>query len=309
MTIPKYLSYGDTIGIVAPSGFLAYETVLTAQNVIEEWGYKVILGKTTNNQYNYFSGTDEERCTDLQAMLDNPNVKAIIMGRGGYGLSRIIEKLNFEKFSESPKWICGFSDITILHSFINRRLGIATIHSPMCGSITPETKNSEHILSLKNALEGIHNSLHITYNANNKVGTAQANLIGGNLAILAHLTGTKAQLNTDGKILFIEDVGEYLYAIDRMLMQLKLSGQLANLAGLVCGGFTELKDTDRPFGTDIYNIILEKVKEYDYPVCFDIPTGHQDINYAIALGLPYSLSITQDTASLSYNAQDIPNWI
>lgn len=299
MITPAYLSYGDTIGIVVPSGYINYDTVLTAKSVLEEWGYKIILGKTANNQHHYFSGTDQERCSDLQTMLDNPTIKAIIMGRGGYGLSRIIENLNFDKFVQNPKWICGFSDITVLHSFINKNLNIATMHSPMCGSISPETQNCNHILSLKNALQGVHEILPIEYNAYNVSGIANGELVGGNLAILAHLSGTPAQLNTEGKILFIEDVGEYLYSLDRMLMQLKLSGQLSQLAALVCGSFTELKDTERPFGTDIYNIILDKVAAYNYPVCFDIPVGHQDVNYTLTLGLNYSLLINDAAVKLT----------
>jgi len=300
--IPPYLQPGDTIGITCPSGYLPAARTVFARKTLEAWGFKVIVGSTVGSGHYYFSDNDDRRLFDLQSMLDNPDIKAILMGRGGYGLSRIIDQVDFTAFCRQPKWICGFSDITVLHSHIQARYGIATLHGPMCGAFKEDNAGSPEILSVLRSWTGQPFSYPVAPNEHNRSGTAEGIVVGGNLAILAHLSGSVSQMDTQGKILFIEDIGEYLYNIDRMLLNLKRAGLLAGLKGLICGGFTDMKDTERPFGQDIYEIIKEKVAEYDYPVCFDFPAGHQDVNYSLALGTRYVLEVSDNKVSLSPKA-------
>lgn len=298
-TIPPYLQPGDTIGITCPSGYLPAEKTIIAQKTLETWGFKVVTGNTVGNGHHYFSGTDEQRLADLQAMLDNKEIRAILMGRGGYGLSRIIDKIDFSNFLAHPKWICGFSDITLLHSHIQASFGMATLHSPMCGAFREDNITGPEIGSVLQALTGETIAYPLLPQEHNRPGSGSGTLVGGNLAILAHVSGSVSQMDTRGKLLFLEDVGEYLYGADRMLLNLKRAGMLRDLKGLVCGGFTEMKDTERPFGQDIYAIIKEAVQEYGYPVCFDFPAGHQEVNYALPLGLAYELQVSGQQVSLS----------
>lgn len=296
--IPPYLKKGDTIGITCPSGYLPAERTIFAKKTLEAWGYKVVTGSTVGSGHYYFSDTDERRLYDLQSMLNNTDIKAILMGRGGYGLSRIIDKIDFTQFIQHPKWICGFSDISVLHSHIQAQFGISTLHSPMCGAFTEEHETHPHILSLQQLWTGATVDYPLHPHEYNRVGTASGVLVGGNLAILAHLSGSSSQMDTNGKILFIEDIGEYLYNIDRMLLNLKRAGLLSGLKALVCGAFTDVKDTERPFGQHIYEIIREKVIEYNYPICFDFPAGHIDINFTLALGMNHELSISEQEVTL-----------
>lgn len=296
--LPPGLQQGDTVGITCPSGYLPAERILFAKRTLEAWGYQVITGSTVGSGHYYFSDTDERRLFDLQSMLDNPVIKAILMGRGGYGLSRIIDKIDFTHFVQHPKWICGFSDISVLHSHIHAQYGIATLHSPMCGAFVEDNESHPHVLSLQQLWTGQRPDYPLHPHEYNRLGSAQGTLVGGNLAILAHLSGSASQMDTRGKILFIEDIGEYLYNADRMLLNLKRAGMLNGLKALICGGFTDMKDTDRPFGQNIYEIIREKVKEYQYPVCFDFPAGHIDVNYALALGMEHELTVSDQQVSL-----------
>ncbi|KAA5536984.1 LD-carboxypeptidase [Taibaiella lutea] len=296
--VPPDLRKGDTIGITCPSGHLPIERTIFAKQTLESWGFNVVMGSTVGSGHFYFSETDERRLYDLQSMLDNENIHAILMGRGGYGLSRIIDKLDFTKFKARPKWICGFSDITVLHSHIQSQFGIATLHSPMCAAFKAENDSSAPILSLLNSWKGAPSEYNFPANEHNRAGKGEGILAGGNLAILAHLSGSVSQINTDGKILFIEDIGEYLYNIDRLLLNLKRAGTLSNLQGLVCGGFSDMKDTERPFGQDIFEIIKDKVAEYDYPVCFDFPAGHIEENFTLQLGKLHYLNVGAKNVSL-----------
>ena len=291
ITIPPYLTQGDTIGIVCPSGFMSYEKTQTAINVLQEWGYKIKTGSTLGNQLNYFSGTDEQRLNDLQEMLDDDSIKAIFCARGGYGLSRIIDKLSFKKFKKDPKWIIGFSDISILHLHLYSNYKIASLHAPMASAFNNEGYKNSFVQSLQKALSGQSLNYQCTSHSFNKDGIASGRLIGGNLSLIAHVVGTPSDIKTRDKILFIEDVGEYIYNIDRMLYQLKRSGKLDKLAGLIVGGFTELKDTTIPFGQTVYEIISDIVKEYDYPVCFDFPVSHGLENYALKIGFKYNFTV------------------
>ena len=299
MKIPPYLKKGDIIGITCPAGYMAKEKAQTCIDTLQQWGFEVMVGKTLGSASdNYFSGTDEERLNELQAMLDDDSIKAILCGRGGYGVSRIIDQLDFTAFRKRPKWIIGYSDITVLHCHLNRRLRIASIHSPMAAAFNNGEYNNEFIKSLHNAMIGKKTNYRWATHPYNKKGIATAELVGGNLSLLIHLLGTKSEVDTKNKILFIEDIGEFIYSIDRMLVQLKRSGKLANLAGLVIGRFTELKDTDRPFGKNIEEVIYDVVKEYGFPICFNFPVSHQRENYALKVGANYQLRITARTVQL-----------
>ena len=297
--IPPYLQKGDTIGIVAPAGFMPIEKMQACIDTLDSWGYTIQLGTTTHSHSkNYFSGTDEERLNDLQQMLDDRNVKAILCARGGYGSSRIIDRINFKKFRKHPKWIIGFSDVTVLHSHIFSNYKIASLHAPMAAAFNDGEFDNPYILSLKDTLDGKPQHYECNPHAFNKAGEARGQLVGGNLCLMAHLIGTKSDVKTKIRILFLEDIGEYLYNVDRLLLQLKRSGKLEKLAGLVIGGFTDSKDTERPFGKAVYDIIYEQVNEYDYPVCFDFPVSHGKENYALKIGAKYQLKIQNDQVIL-----------
>jgi muramoyltetrapeptide carboxypeptidase len=231
-------------------------------------------------------------------MMDDDSVKAILCARGGYGLSRMIDDLNFKKFSKHPKWIIGFSDITVLHAHIFENYKIATLHASMAGAFNDGEYNNEYVQSLRNALSGRPARYSVNGNSLNRVGECEGRLIGGNLALIAHLVGSRSSYNTKNKILFLEDVGEYLYNIDRMMIQLKRSGMLDKLSGLIFGGFTDMKDTTVPFGSTIHEILQHHVKDYDYPVCYDFPVSHEKENYALKVGVKHRLSISADSVQL-----------
>lgn len=298
MTYPPYLQKGSVIGITCPAGFVSHDRVSYAVETLRKMGYEVVIGDTVGSEHFYFSGNDEARRKDLQCMLDDSSIHAILMGRGGYGMSRIIDELDFTKFQQNPKWICGFSDITVLHSHILNNFDIATMHSPMCGAFKPDTITQLHMLNFFDAIAGNPLSYQTIPSEYNRAGEATAVLTGGNLAILAHLTGSASAVDTDGKILFIEDIGEYLYNTDRLLLNLKRAGKLDKLSALIVGGFTDVQDTERPFGQTVNEIIWDKVKEYDYPVCFNFPTGHQEINYTLTLGGMHHLKVTKQGGEL-----------
>jgi len=296
---PPYLKKGDTIGLVCPAGYMPVERVSECVRVLnEDWGFTTKVGNTIGKQFNYFSGTDEERLADIQKMLDDEEVKAVLCARGGYGLSRIIDQIDFSLFKKHPKWIIGFSDITILHSHIYRNYNISTLHAPMANAFNEEGYKNEYVQSLRNALEGKKIKYKTASHEFNKKGEGIGELVGGNLSLLVHLIETDSDIKTKGRILFLEDVGEYLYNIDRLMRQLKRSGKLDKLAGLIIGGFTDSKDTERPFGQTAYEIIREVIKEYDYPVCYGFPVSHGKENYALKIGAGYKLKITKSKVVL-----------
>ncbi len=299
-TIPPYLKKGDTIGITCPAGYMAKEKAQTCIDTLQQWGFQVMVGKTLgSNSNNYFSGTDEERLFELQAMLDSDGINAILCGRGGYGVSRIIDKLDFTKFRKKPKWVMGYSDITVLHCHLHSKLKIASLHSPMAAAFNDSLKGNEFIQSLQKAIKGKKAKYKSGIYSFNKTGKAQGELVGGNLALLVNMIGTPSDINTKNKILFIEDIGEYIYSTDRMMQQLKRSGKLDKLAGLVVGNFTDTKDTERPFGKTLYQAIHDVAKDYNYPVCFNFPVGHSKENYALKVGVEYELSISNKAVSLT----------
>lgn len=278
---------------------MALEKAQTCIDTLQQWGYKIKIGKTLGSaSANYFSGTDEERLADFQEMLDDSNVNAILCGRGGYGASRIIDALDFSHFKKKPKWIIGFSDITVFHAHIHSRYKIATLHAPMAGAFNDGGFEADYVQSLKKVLQGKKASYTADAHTLNKKGSAEGLLIGGNLALLAHITGSPSEPDTKNKILFIEDVGEYIYSIDRMILQLKRAGKLSHLAALIVGGFTDMKDTDRPFGKTVYEAIYDHVKEYNYPVCMNFPVSHAKENYALKCGVKHQLKISNNKVQL-----------
>lgn len=297
--IPPYLKPGDAIGIVCPAGYMPFEKAQTCIDTLHRWGYKTKIGTTLGgNSQTYFSGTDEERLADLQEMLDDDDVHAILFGRGGYGIGRIINRVDFKRFVRHPKWLIGFSDVTVLHAHIFSNYKISTLHSPMAAAFNDGGAETQFIISLKDALEGKKTRYECDVHEFNQHGDAKGELVGGNLALLSHIIGTSSDVKTRGKILFLEDVGEYLYNVDRMMYQLKRSGKLKKLAGLIIGGFSEMKDTDRPFGKDVFEIIKEVVSDADYPVSYNFPVSHTPENYALKIGVRYKLKVTPEIVSL-----------
>jgi muramoyltetrapeptide carboxypeptidase len=303
--IPPYLIPGDTIGITSPASYISNEDIQPSVQLMESWGFKIRTGQTIGTRDFTMGGTDEARAADLQAMLDDPGIQAIMCARGGYGLVRIIDKLDFTRFRKHPKWIIGFSDITALHTHINSNFDIATIHSKMCNSFPSDwTKATpmqvETILSIRQVLSGQDTKYIAPAALNNRMGRAEGILVGGNLSLIETLAGTRSDLKTDGKILFVEDTHEELYSIDRMFWNLKRSGKLDKLKGLVIGGFKLDEETPgEEFGKTVYDIVSEKIKEYDYPVCFDFPVGHQVNNYALKCGTKYLLNVEGNGSSLT----------
>lgn len=296
---PPYLKPGDTIGIVCPSGYIAAEKVQACIDRLHAWGYLVKTGLTVGSaSENYFAGTDAERLADFQSLLDDDRIQAVLCARGGYGMSRIIDDIDFTHFDQHPKWIIGFSDITLLHSHIFSNYGVSAIHAPMAAAFQEAADDDIYLLSLKKVLEGKKIAYTAPGNDANRKGEAVGELVGGNLTLIAHAVGTDSDIKTKGKILFLEDVGEYLYNIDRMLRQLKRAGKFDKLAGLVVGRFSQLKDTERPFGQAVQEIIRQVVADYPFPVCFDFPVGHDGHNYALKIGEGYKLKVGKKKVSL-----------
>ena len=300
MKFPTYLKPGDTIAIVCPAGYLPAAKAKACVNTLKKWGFKVTIGKTLGGKSkNYFSGSFEERLADLQNQIDDPSINAILCGRGGYGTTHLLDHIDWKKFKKNPKWIIGFSDITILHTYLLTEIGVASIHGPMANAFNEDNGINRYTLSLKDSLEG--KPVHYTAkpHAQNTYGKATAPMVGGNLSLLAHAVGTNADVDTRGKILFIEDVGEQLYNVERMLLQLKRAGKLSKLKGLVVGGFTSNKDTDRPFGKNIEQVIYDVVREFKFPVCFGFPISHEKENVAIIVGGTYRLDVSVHGTTLS----------
>lgn len=303
---PPYLKDGDTIGITSPAGYITEKEIEPAIQQIENWGLKVKIGSSIGKRDHTFGGTDDERRADFQQLIDDPTVKAILCARGGYGFVRIVDQLDFSKMKMHPKWMIGFSDITVLHSHLNRNFGIASIHSKMCNSFPDDWSKAEPIqvetiLSIRDALKGVQMKYTALANERNRLGEATGTLVGGNLKTLESLAGSKSDLRTTNKILFVEDTGEYLYSIDRMFWNLKRSDKLDHLAGLIIGGFKikPSEDVAEEFGKNLYEIVMEKIPDCKYPVCFDFPVGHQKNNYALKCGMKHKLQVTINGSTLT----------
>ena len=294
--VPPFLSKGDTIGLVAPAYKDDLNEIKYAIQWLEKQGFHILNGQCIDLHHStIYSGTDEERAADFQAMLDNPSVKAIVATRGGYGVVRMIDKVDWSHFREHPKWICGFSDITVIHSHVNRQCRVATIHSMMPLSIKAENSEQIGAQSLLKALKGQPLAYTVPSSAKNRAGKATGELIGGNLSLLISLTGSVSEMDYDGKILFIEDCDEYYYHVDRMLMELKRAGKLEKLAGLIVGGFVRLKEIDAPnikFGKTVEEIVWDVCGEYSFPILFDFPAGHIKTNCALRLGTTCTMEVT-----------------
>ena len=293
--LPPCLKKGDTIGIVCPAGFMAAERIVPCINTLKSWGFRVKIGSTVGGvSSNYFSGTDEERLEDLQEMLDEGNISAILFGRGGYGISRIIDRISFKKFRKSPKWILGYSDISLLHAHIYANFAICSAHAPMAGAFQESEPGDPYIQSILDLLSGKKMQYSCDPHPFNRKGEVVGMLMGGNLTLLAHAVGGVSDFKTKGLILFLEDIGEYFYNIDRMLHQLKAAGRFQKPAAVLVGHFTELKDTERSFGQDAYEIIQNIFSEYDYPICYGFPVGHAKENFALKCGAEYHLKVGKE---------------
>ena len=295
MVLPSYLKKGDTVAIIATARKVSKEEIQPAVAFFESYGLSVVLGKNLFESSNQYAGTDTQRTEDLQWALNDKTIKAIIIARGGYGSVRTIEQIDFTEFKKHPKWMVGYSDVTVLHNAIHK-IGVATLHATMPLNFT---KNEEATKSMVDALFGKLIQVETEENYSNRSGTAKGQLVGGNLSLIYSLSGTPFDIDTRDKILFIEDLDEYLYHIDRMMMQLKLSGKLKGLKGLIVGGMTDMKDNAIPFGKFPEDIILDAVKEYNYPVCFDFPAGHIDRNLAMYFGREVELTVS-DNATLKF---------
>lgn len=299
--IPPFLQAGDTIGIVAPARKVSEEEMLPTIQWLTKEGFQVLLGEHLYADNHQFAGLDSERAKDFQAMLDHPDIKAILCARGGYGSVHIIDRLDFSTFMQHPKWICGFSDITVFHSHVNRNCHIATLHSTLAIN-TPNNTPAANT-SFLDALRGKPLTYSGPSHPLDHPGEATAEVVGGNLSMLYSLLGSNSDIDTDGKILFIEDLDEYLYHIDRMMMNLKRNGKLEHLAGLVIGAMSDMHDNTIPFGKTAEEIVAEHCANYEYPVGFGFPAGHIKDNRAIIMGGTAKLEVHDTNSVLSYNIQ------
>lgn len=297
---PPFLKVGDTVAIVAPSGILKNrnDEVEQAVALLESWGLHAEVGAHVFSKANHFAGTDDERCEDFQKALDNPKISAIWCARGGYGTVRILDKLDYTKFKEHPKWLIGYSDITALHNQFHNE-GFQSIHALMCVSLTKDLDEiKETIATFKATIFG--NPLHYTLEGSeyNRVGEASGILVGGNLTMLHTMLGSKTSIDVSGKILFIEEIGEYKYHIDRMLQSLKRAGYFDNCKGVIVGDMTKLRKNTTLWGTSVEQLILDALAEYDFPIAFNMPAGHEKDNRALILGRPINLSVHKATSKI-----------
>ena len=294
MITPSFLKMGDRVGVVAPARKVSPDEMGNALKQLEDWGLKAETGRHLYHAVNQFSGTDEERISDLQEMLDDKGIKAIFCARGGYGTVRVIDKLDFGKFLKAPKWLIGFSDITALHAHFNHVLNVESLHAPVLYNISTGKCSATALKKMRSTLFGEPLAYKIKPHPYNRMGVAAGTLVGGNLSVLYSLMGSPSEIVTDKKILFIEDLDEYLYHIDRMLMCFKRAGKLKNLAGLVVGGMTRMNDNKVPFGKTAYEIIAGAVADYDYPVCFNFPAGHIFNNQPLLMGREVMLEVSHN---------------
>ena len=296
MILPKKLKIGDNIGIISTARKISLEELTPAIKMLESWGLNVVLGRNLLEKDNQFSGTKRQRSADLQQMIDDNSIKAILCARGGYGTVQIIDSIDFSNLRNNSKWIVGYSDVTVLHSHLHN-LGFASLHATMPINVKINTKES--LESLRNSLFGIERSIECKSHPFNRFGKIEADIVGGNLSILYSLLGSYSDIDTDGKILFIEDLDEYLYHIDRMMINLKRNGKLEKIRGLIIGGMSDMNDNAIPFGKTAEEIILDHTKDYDFPICFGFPAGHLDDNRSILLGVSSVLEINENGVSLS----------
>ena len=299
MIRPNYLQKGDTVAIVSTARKVSKKELIPALVILKNWKLNVVIGTSIEAEEHQFAGNDNLRASDFQEMLDNPKIKAIWCARGGYGTIRMIDLLDFSNFKNNPKWIIGYSDVTVLHSHLHQ-LGFETLHAQMPVSI--ETKTAACVQSIKSSLLGNNTNITIPSEVSNVTGNAKGVLVGGNLSILYSLCGSSSSISTKGKILFIEDLDEYLYHIDRMLQNLKRNGMLDQLEGLIIGGMTQMHDNDIPFGQSVEEIILSICDDYNYPIVFNFPAGHIKDNRALILGRKAELIISKTETILTFDS-------
>lgn len=297
MITPEFLQKGDTVAIIATARKIDAATLQPAVKLLESWGLNVVLGKTIGKEENQLAGPDWQRATDFQEMIDNPKIKAVWAAKGGYGTVRIIDRIDFTNFKKKPKWICGFSDVTVLHSHLNN-MGIETIHSLM--AVSAKTATPEAIESFRKALFGEPLSYKLPDAPFNKNGKAKGELVGGNLSVLYSVMGSKSEIDYKGKILFIEDLDEYLYHIDRMMMNLKRNGYFDGLKAVVIGGMTEMNDNDIPWGKDALQIVQDILKDYKFPIIYNFPAGHIKDNRAMIFGKTVSIEVTDAGSTVKF---------
>ena len=299
---PDYLKPGDTIAIIAPSGVLnnRNQAIENAKKLIIEWGLVPIIGKNIYKKNYHFAGNDKERFDDLQWAFDHKNIKAIWCARGGYGSIRIVDKLNFDQFKKYPKWLIGYSDITVLHNKLNN-LGFETIHGMMAVNMEENQKEIiESIESLKNCLFGKLKSYHINNNKYNRIGKSSGILVGGNLTLLASQLGSNSEIDTKNKILFIEEIGEYKYHIDRMLQSLKRAGFFDNCNGVIIGDMSEIKINSPSWGSSVNELIYDVLKPYKFPISFGIQSGHLKHNKSLIFGRNIDLDVKASKTIISF---------
>lgn len=297
---PNFLKQGDEVRIISPAGAVNPSYIDGAKSQLVTWGYNPTEGMFARTVYGRFAGNEQERITDLQMALNDENVKTIFCSRGGYGLAQIIDKIKFDVFAKHPKWVIGFSDITILHAAVNKR-GFVSVHSPMAKDLTNLSNDSEPLKILDKILKGNMPAYKVVGNDLNRQGSAKGTLIGGNLSVFMGLRSTPIEPTYKGAILFIEDVGEKPYQIDRMMQNLRLSGALSQLAGLIVGQFTDT-DEDPDMHATIYEIIANSVKDYNYPVCFNFSAGHIDDNFPLLMGATATLDVDNNSAKLGFQS-------
>ena len=296
MIIPKKIKVGDRIGIVATARKISLYELSHAKKILESWGLEVVFGKFLFKSKNQFAGDIEQRIFDLQAMIDDDTISAILCARGGYGTVQIIDRVDFSNLIRKPKWVIGFSDITVLHSHLNQ-LGLSTLHSTMPINFIDNTKKS--LNSLRNALFNSKNSIATSPHRLNKLGLVETEIVGGNLSIIYSLLGSASDINTDGKILFIEDLDEYLYHVDRMIINIKRNFKFHKLKGMIVGSMSNMHDNNISFGRTAEEIILGHTEEYNFPICFDFPAGHLNDNQSIIFGMRSTLEINENGVNLS----------
>lgn len=299
---PPYLKTGDTITIVAPSGILKNRTreIEQAQALLKSWGLHAVVGTHVFNQEHHFAGTDDERCEDFQKALDDPKISAVWCARGGYGAVRILDKLNWTRFKQKPKWIIGYSDITAIHSQIHNE-GVESLHAMMCVDLARDLAEIKTTVStLKDALFGNPSNYTLKGSSLNKIGNASGQLVGGNLTMLHTMLGSETKINTSGKILFIEEIGEYKYHIDRMLQSLKRAGYFDECKGVIVGDMTKIKKNTTVWGTSVEQLVLNALSEFDFPIAFNMPAGHEKENRALILGKNVNLTVNLGQSTIIF---------
>jgi muramoyltetrapeptide carboxypeptidase len=298
MISPPNLQKGDKVAIICMAGKTNLSTIQAAIDILEKWGLQVIVGETVGAVDGVFGGDDNLRKSELQKCLNDPEIKAIFSARGGYGSTRFLDEISWTKFKKKPKWVIGFSDITAVITQINN-IGIEAIHGPMPKMFG--NKGSEKSLKfLRKTLFGEESEYKIKPNKNNRMGQVSGEIVGGNLCILAHTIGSKSEINTKNRILFIEDISEFYYNIDRMIVQLKRAGKFKNLKGLIVGHFTDCKDSDNPFDKTVEEIVLDQTKEFDFPIAFGFPAGHENENWPIVSGRKVEFSVYKNQTIIDF---------